>query len=163
MPMEFQFHQRAVQGHASNFLKHSITRSSSGNVFGPSLDRSTMPTLSPVPLPLSLITFTAVSLLQHCSSPGPRSLCDDGDEDAVTGVRTASYLKTVDADPSSPATSGHDPTWIRPIGPSRQQLLHSLQRLVLLESAMPSLCSATQSAIYSCQCGLGRHAFIVHF
>jgi hypothetical protein len=31
------------------------------------------------------------------------------------------------------AASGHEPTWIRPLRPSREQLLHSRQRLVLLE------------------------------
>jgi hypothetical protein len=61
-----------------------------------------------------------------------------------------------------PSTSGHEPTWIRPLWPSREQLLHSRQRLVLLEPPTPSLSSATKSTIYSCQCGLGRHALIVH-
>jgi hypothetical protein len=53
-----------------------------------------------------------------------------------------------------PTTSGHELTWIRPLRPSREQRLHSWQRLVLLEPLMPSLFSATKSAIYSCQCGL---------
>jgi hypothetical protein len=62
-------------------------------------------------------------------------------------------LKTVDADPSTsspstttsrPAASGHEPPWIRPLRPSREQLLHSRQRLVLLESSTPSLSSATK-------------------
>jgi hypothetical protein len=60
------------------------------------------------------------------------------------------------------ATLGHEPTWIRPLRPSREQLLHSRQRLVLLESPITSLSSTTKFAIYSCQCGLGRHALIVH-
>jgi hypothetical protein len=62
-----------------------------------------------------------------------------------------------------PATSGHEPTWIRPIRPPREQLLHLRQRLVLFEPLMPSLCLVTQSAIYTCQYGLGRHALIVDF
>jgi hypothetical protein len=37
------------------------------------------------------------------------------------------------------AASGHKPTWIRPLKPSREQLLHSWQRLVLLEPPRPSL------------------------
>jgi hypothetical protein len=61
-----------------------------------------------------------------------------------------------------PAASGHEPTWIRPLRPSREQQLHSRQRLVLLEPPTPSLSSATKSTIYSCQCGLGIHALIVH-
>jgi hypothetical protein len=43
-----------------------------------------------------------------------------------------------------PATSGHQPTWIRPIRPSREQLLRWWQRLVLLEPPTPSLSSATK-------------------
>jgi hypothetical protein len=43
-----------------------------------------------------------------------------------------------------PATSGHESTWIRPLRPSREQLLHSGQRLVLLEPPAPSLSSATK-------------------
>jgi hypothetical protein len=43
-----------------------------------------------------------------------------------------------------PAASGHEPTWIRPLRPTREQLLHSRQRLVLLEPPTPSLSSATK-------------------
>jgi hypothetical protein len=41
-----------------------------------------------------------------------------------------------------PAASGHKPTWIWPLWPSREQLLHSRQRLVLLEPL--TLSSATK-------------------
>jgi hypothetical protein len=41
-----------------------------------------------------------------------------------------------------PAALGHKPMWIRPLRPSREQLLHSRQRLVLLEP--PTLSSATK-------------------
>jgi hypothetical protein len=67
--------------------------------------------------------------------------------------RMPANLKTVDADPSMsssatttsrPAASGHEPLWIRPLRPSREQLLHSRQRLVLLEPPTPSLSSATK-------------------
>jgi hypothetical protein len=55
------------------------------------------------------------------------------------------------------AASGHDPTWIRPLRPSREQLLHLRQRLVLLEPPTPSLSHRPpKSAMYSCQCGLIR-------
>jgi hypothetical protein len=53
---------------------------------------------------------------------------------------------SVDVIPShddEPAASGHEPPWIRPL-PSREQLLHSRQRLVLLEPPTPSLSSATK-------------------
>jgi hypothetical protein len=43
-----------------------------------------------------------------------------------------------------PAASGHEPTWIRSLRPSWEQLLHSRQRLVLLEPPTPSLSSATK-------------------
>jgi hypothetical protein len=43
-----------------------------------------------------------------------------------------------------PAASGHEPPWIRPLWPSREQLLHSRQRLVLLEPPTTSLSSATK-------------------
>jgi hypothetical protein len=43
-----------------------------------------------------------------------------------------------------PAASGHEPLWIWPLWPSREQLLHSRQRLVLLEPPTPSLSSATK-------------------
>jgi hypothetical protein len=64
--------------------------------------------------------------------------------------RTSSQQKTVDAGSvdvvpghdDKTATSGHEPTWIRPLRPSREQLLHSRQRLVPLEP--PTLSSATK-------------------
>jgi hypothetical protein len=43
-----------------------------------------------------------------------------------------------------PAASGHEPMWIRPLRPSREQLLHSRQRLVLLEPPTRSLSSTTK-------------------
>jgi hypothetical protein len=43
-----------------------------------------------------------------------------------------------------PAASGHEPSWIWPLRPSREQLLHSRQRLVQLEPPTPSLSSATK-------------------
>jgi hypothetical protein len=45
---------------------------------------------------------------------------------------------------SRPATSGDEPPWIWPLRPSREQLFHSRQRLVLLEPPTPSLSSATK-------------------
>jgi hypothetical protein len=43
-----------------------------------------------------------------------------------------------------PAASGHESPWIRPFRLSREQLLHSRQRLVLLEPPTSSLSSATK-------------------
>jgi hypothetical protein len=130
-----------------------------------------MPTLSPPPSPLSSLTFSALSPLaftalsppQSCSSPAP--LLPPWRRWWWCGYWRADIfpanLKTADDD--KPATSGHEPTWTRPLRPSREQLLHSRQRLVLLEPPIPSLYSATQSTIYSHQCGLRRHALVVHF
>jgi hypothetical protein len=42
-----------------------------------------------------------------------------------------------DTTTSRPAASGHEPPWIWPLRPSREQLLHSRQRLVLLEPQRP--------------------------
>jgi hypothetical protein len=55
------------------------------------------------------------------------------------------WRRSVDVVPGlddEPTASGHEPTWIRPLWPSREQLLHSQQRLVLLEP--PTLSSATK-------------------
>jgi hypothetical protein len=89
---------------------------------------------------------------QPCSSPAPPLPSWRGRGCWRADVRPAN-LKTVDADPSTsspammtswPATSGHEPPWIRPLRPSREQLLHSQQRLVLLEPPTPSLSSVTK-------------------
>jgi hypothetical protein len=45
------------------------------------------------------------------------------------------------------AASFHEPPWIRPLWPSREQLLHSWQRLVLLEPLTPSLSSSTKISL----------------
>jgi hypothetical protein len=55
-----------------------------------------------------------------------------------------------------PAASGHEPMWIRPLRPSREQLLHSRRRLVLLEPQHPLSHRPPKSTIYSCQYGLIR-------
>jgi hypothetical protein len=141
----FQFHQKVVQGHVSNFLKHIIARSSSGDIFGSSLDRFT----TPAPTAPCVTTVMRTRLLACGRLPGQP-------KDSWRGSVVPSH-------DDEPATSGHEPTWIRPLRPSREQLLHSRQRLVLLEPPTLSLCLAAQSAIYSYQCGLERHALIVHF
>jgi hypothetical protein len=65
----------------------------------------------------------------------------------TSGQPNHSWRGSVDVVPGHddvPTTSGHEPTWIRPLRPSREQLLHSRQRLVLLEPPTPSLSSATK-------------------
>jgi hypothetical protein len=63
----------------------------------------------------------------------------------TSGQPKDGWCESVDVVPGhddEPAASGHEPTWIRPLQPSREQLLHSRQRLVLLEP--PTLSSATK-------------------
>jgi hypothetical protein len=65
----------------------------------------------------------------------------------TSGQPKDSWRGSIDVVPShddEPAASGHEPTWIRPLRPSREHLLHSRQRLVLLEPPTPSLSSATK-------------------
>jgi hypothetical protein len=107
------------EGHASNFLKHSYVHSASGDIFVSSLDRSTMPALSPLSLPLSPLAFAALSPLtfpalfppQPCYSLAPPLptwwrwrghdyWCADG---------FPTNLRTVDTDPSSSVTTTSRP------------------------------------------------------
>jgi hypothetical protein len=63
----------------------------------------------------------------------------------TSGQPKDSWRESVDVVPShdnEPTTLGHGTTWIRPLQPSREQLLHSRQRLVLLQP--PTLPSATK-------------------
>jgi hypothetical protein len=98
----------------------------------------------------------ALSPPQPCSSPAPLIPTWRGRGYWRADVRPAN-LKMVDVDPltlspatttSRPAASGHEPPWIRPLRPSQEQLLHSRQRLVLLEPPMPSLSSTTKTMCY---------------
>jgi hypothetical protein len=57
---------------------------------------------------------------------------------------TDGWRESVDVIPhhdDEPAASSHEPTWIWPLRPSQEQLLHSWQSLVLLEPPTPSLLS----------------------
>jgi hypothetical protein len=65
----------------------------------------------------------------------------------TSGQPKDGWRRSVDIVPGhddEPTASGHEPPWIRPLRPSREQLLHSRQRLVLLEPPTPSLSSATK-------------------
>jgi hypothetical protein len=66
----------------------------------------------------------------------------------TSGQPKDGWHRSVDVVPatmtSRPAASGHEPPWIQPLRPSREQLLHSRQSLVLLEPPTPSLSSATK-------------------
>jgi hypothetical protein len=65
----------------------------------------------------------------------------------TSGQHKDGWCRSVDVVPGhddEPAASGHEPPWIRPLRPPREQLLHSRQRLVLLEPPTPSLSPATK-------------------
>jgi hypothetical protein len=160
--MKFQLLHRAVKG-APVVSLNTVTRVVF--IFGSSLDRSTTPAFSPPPPPLAPLAFAALSPPQPCSSPAPplpawRRWWGCGYWRA--DVRPTN-LKTIDAGSvdvipghdDEPAASGHEPTWIRPLRPSREQLLHSRQRLVLLEPPQLSH-RPPKSTIYSCQYRLIR-------
>jgi hypothetical protein len=66
---------------------------------------------------------------------------------STSGQPKDGWRRSVDVVPGhddEPTASGHELTWIQPLRPSREQLLHSRQRLVLLEPPTPSLSSATK-------------------
>jgi hypothetical protein len=65
----------------------------------------------------------------------------------TSGQPKDGWRRSIDVIPGhddEPAASGHEPSWIRPLRPSWEQLVHSRQRLVLLEPPTPSLSSATK-------------------
>jgi hypothetical protein len=106
--------------------------------FGSLLDRSTTPAFSPPPPSVAPLAFAALFPSQPRSSPAPPLPAWRGRGYWRADVRPAN-LKTVDADPSTsspatttsrPATSGHEPSWIRPLRPSREQLLHSRSKSI---------------------------------
>jgi hypothetical protein len=100
-----------------------------------------------------LLTAAATRPARLCRSPSPIAPCVT----TVTRTRLLACGRTSNQPKDGwrgsvdvilghhdePAASGHEPPWIRPL-PSREQLLHSRQRLVLLEPPTPSLSSATK-------------------
>jgi hypothetical protein len=77
----------------------------------------------------------------------------------TSGQPKDGWRGTVDVVPGhddEPASSGHEPPWIWPLRPSREHLLHSRQRLVMLEPPVSLISHQNQSVIYSCQYGLIR-------
>jgi hypothetical protein len=107
--MEFQLQNRAVKGTLVVSL-NTVTRAFH---IRPSLDRSTMPALSPPPPPpplspltfatLSPLAFTALSPLQPCSSPAPLlpAWWRWWGRDYWRADVVSTNLKTVDLDPST--------------------------------------------------------------
>jgi hypothetical protein len=98
----------------------------------------------------------------RCSLPAAALLFSSPTTPCVTTVKRTRYWRadvrlpdqpkdgwrgSVDVVPghdNEPAASSDEPTWIWPLRPSQEQLLHSRQRLVLLEPPTPSLSSTTK-------------------
>jgi hypothetical protein len=166
--MEFQLQHRAIKGTPVISL-NIVTRVVPIQLLGRQIHNARMFLTTAATLPARLHrSLPAAALL--FSSPTAPCMTTVARTQLLACRRLPSQPKdsghgSVDVIPGhddKPAASGHEPTWIRPLPPSRVQLLHSRQRLVLLEPPTPSLSSALKSAIYSCECGLGRHILIVH-
>jgi hypothetical protein len=126
------------QAHASSFIKHSYVHHSylAPRWTDPQHPHSTHRHRHSPRSPLPLSPHRSPALLQP-----HHSLRDDGDENAITGVRTYVFpanLTTVDADPStsSPVTTTSQTPQARSrhgSNPSdhQEQLLHLRQRLVV--------------------------------
>jgi hypothetical protein len=176
MPMKFQLQPEAVKGTLVVSL-NTVMRVVHIRLLAREIHNArTLPTTTATLL--AHLCHSLPALLRY-SLPAPALLFSSSTTLYVTTVTRTRLLpcgrlpgqpkdgwcRSVDFIPGhddEPAASGHEPTWIRSLQPSREQLLHSRQRLVLLEPPMPSLSSATKYTIYSCQCGLGRQALIVH-
>jgi hypothetical protein len=128
-----------------------------------------MPAFSPPPPPpLTPLAFATLSPPQPYSSPAPslpvwwwwRGRGYWRADMRLLGQPKDGWRRSINVVPvhdDETGASGHEPTWIWPLRPSREQLLHSRQRLVLLEPPTPSLSPRPpKSTTYSCQYGLIR-------
>jgi hypothetical protein len=177
MPMEFHLQHWAIKGTLVVSL-NIVTRPIHIRLFARLVHNArTPPTAAAAILPARLRRSLPSRL--RCSLPAAALLFSRPTAPCMTTVTRTRLLAcrrlpdqpkdgwrgSVDVVPDhddKPSASGHEPTWIRTLRPSREQLLHLRQRLVLPEPPTPSGSSATKSAIYTCQCLLGRHALIVH-
>jgi hypothetical protein len=133
VPMKFQLLHRAVKGMPVVSL-NTVTRAIHIWLLARQLHNARiLPTAAashPARLRHSLLAATLLF-----SSPTAPCVTTVARTRLLTCRVRLANLKTVDADPSmsSPATtttsrpvsSGHEPPWIRPLRPSREQLLHS--------------------------------------
>jgi hypothetical protein len=154
--MKFQLLHRAVKGTPVISL-NTVTRVVHIWLLARQIHNTTF---SPPPPPLAPLTFTALSLSQPCSSLAPtlpvwrrwRGRSYWRADVRLPNQPKDGWRRSVDivlGHDDEPAASGHESTWIRPPPhrPSREQLLHSRQRLVLLEPPMPSLSSVSHPEI----------------
>jgi hypothetical protein len=147
--MKFQLLHRAVKGTPVVSL-NTVTRTVHIRLLARQVQNARI-----LPTATASLAFAALSLLQPCSSPAPPLPawrrwwgCSYGHANVrLPGQPKDGWRGSIDVVPGhadEPAASGHELTWIRPLRPSREQLLHSRQRLVLLEPPTPSLSSATK-------------------
>jgi hypothetical protein len=162
--MEFQLQHRAVKG-MSEVSLNTVTRTVHIRLLSRQIHNTRTLPITAATLPARLRRSLPAAVLLFFSPTAP-SVTTITMTRLLAFVRLPSQPKdgwrgSVDVIPGhndEPAASGYKLTCIRVLRPSREQVLHSQQRLVLLEPPTPSLSSATKSAIYSCQCGLGRHS-----
>jgi hypothetical protein len=147
--MKFQLLHRAVKGTLVVSL-NTVTRAVHIRLLARQIHNARILPTAP---PIAPLAFAALSRPQPLFS-SPTAPC------VMTVTRTRllacghtsgqpkdGWHGSVDVVPGhddEPAASGHEPSWIQPLRPSREQLLHSRQRLVMLEPPTPSLSSATK-------------------
>jgi hypothetical protein len=127
--MKFQLLHRTVKGTPVVSL-NAVTRAVHIRLLARQIHNAR---IHPPPPPLTPLAFAALSPPQPCSSlapPLPVWRWWRGRDYWCADVRPVN-LKTIDADPSTSSpghddeltASGHEQTWIRPLRPSREQLL----------------------------------------
>jgi hypothetical protein len=148
VPMKFELLHRAVKGTLVVSL-NTVTRAAHIRLLARQihnariLPTATFPAHLRRSLPAAALLFSSPTA--PCMMTVTRTrLLECG---RTSGQPKDGWRGSVDVVPGhdgKPAASGHELPWIWPLRPSREQLLHSRQRLVLLETPTPSLSSATK-------------------
>jgi hypothetical protein len=137
--MKFQLLHRVVKGTPVVSLNtvtsvvhiRLLARQSTTLAFSPTAT-STCPARLHCPLPAAALLFSSPTAPSVTAVTRTRLLaCGRTSDQPKDGWRGS--VDVVPGHDDEPSASGHEPTWIRPLRPSREQLLHSWQRLVLLE------------------------------
>jgi hypothetical protein len=147
--MKFQLLHRAVKGTpvvSLNTVNHVVhirllIRQIHNTRILPTAD-ATRPARLHRSLPTAALLFSSPTAPYMTTVTRTRLLANG----CTSGQPKDGWLGSVDVVPGhddEPAASGHEPLWIRP-RPSREQLLHSRQRLFLLEPPTPSPSLATK-------------------
>jgi hypothetical protein len=148
--MKFQLLHRAVKGMPVVSL-NTVTRVVHIGLLARQVHNARILPTAAASRPLAFTALSPRATLLFCSPTAPcvttvtrTWLLACG---GTSGQPKDAWRGSVDVVPGhddEPTTSGHELLWIRPLWPSREQLLHSRQRLVLLEPPMPSLSSSTK-------------------